>query len=247
MGLYEICLAAGVILAMVVFRVLAEKREFSAAIQNFILIDTFVSVVGGYISAVLFQAFYNYLDSGVFEIKNDTGATFLGGLIGGAGIFLLIYFFIGKLIFKKKENIKCFSDLLCIAGASVAAAHGIGRLGCFFAGCCYGLKTDGAFGIYMVNPGYSVIPVQLYECIFLLLLSAVIFVLTYKKQNFKIGLPVYMLAYGIWRFFIEYLRGDDRGAFFVSFLTPSQFSSLLLIAGGIVLLVFLIKKYGKKE
>ena len=38
--------------------------------------------------------------------------------------------------------------------------------------------------------------------------------------------------YGVWRFFIEYARGDYRGETFVSFLTPSQLIAVLLIVIG---------------
>lgn len=250
MGLYEICIAAGVIAALVLFRILAERRNMSAKYQNFILINAFVSVVCGYVSAVVFQAYYNYLESGIFEIKNNTGATFLGGLIGGTAVFLIVYFGIGYFVFKgtsPRSPFAEFADLQSIAGASIAAAHGLGRLGCFFAGCCHGLRNDGFFGLYMKNPGYKVLPVQLYECVFLIALSAVIFVLLFRNNSFRYGLVIYMISYGIWRFLIEYLRGDDRGAFLIRFLSPSQFTSLLLIAGGIVLFVILLKKYGRKE
>ena len=250
MGLYEICIAAGVIAALAIFRVLAERRGMGAKYQNFILITAFVSVVLGYISAVVFQAYYNYLESGVFEIRDNTGATFLGGLIGGSAVFLLVYFGIGYFLFKGTSPRSPFAEfpvLQSIAGASIAAAHGLGRFGCFFAGCCHGIASDSFLGMYMRVPGYKVIPVQLYEAVFLLILSAVIFVLLFRRKSFHYGLSIYMIAYGIWRFFIEYLRGDDRGAFLIRFLSPSQFTSLLLIVGGGVLLIVLLKKYGRKE
>ena len=41
-------------------------------------------------------------------------------------------------------------------------------------------------------------------------------------------MTVYLAAYGIWRFFIEFLRADDRGAF-VGVLSPSQTLSLGLV------------------
>jgi prolipoprotein diacylglyceryltransferase len=49
------------------------------------------------------------------------------------------------------------------------------------------------------------------------------------------NMPIYMVGYGIWRFLIEYLRGDERGAGLVSFLSPSQLTAVLLIIGGAVL------------
>ena len=53
----------------------------------------------------------------------------------------------------------------------------------------------------------------------------------FKKKSYL--LPIYMVAYGLWRFVAEYLRADDRGATVVDFLSPSQLISVLLIAGGL--------------
>ena len=44
-----------------------------------------------------------------------------------------------------------------------------------------------------------------------------------------------MAGYGIWRFFIEYLRGDERGASLIKFLSPSQLTAVILIIGGAAL------------
>ena len=50
-----------------------------------------------------------------------------------------------------------------------------------------------------------------------------------------------MLTYGVWRFLIEYLRDDERGQTIVSFLTPSQLISVVLILGSAV--VFALENY----
>lgn len=248
MSLYELCLTIGVISALAVFRIIAEKRKASAEFQNFILINSLISVITGYCSAVLFQAFYNYMDTGVFEINRSTGATFLGGLIGGAGTFLLVYFIGGHFLFKsEKEHLIILPYLLSIAGPAIASAHAFGRLGCFFAGCCYGHETDSFLGIYMPSVEAKVLPVQLYECIFLFALAAVLIVLEFRKKDYFYGLPVYMVSYGLWRFFAEYLRADERGSTIVSFLSPSQLTAVLMFIGGIVLFIFLKKKYGKSK
>ena len=45
-----------------------------------------------------------------------------------------------------------------------------------------------------------------------------------------------MMLYGIWRFSVEFLRADDRGATIISFLTPSQLIAVLMVLGSIGLL-----------
>ena len=54
-----------------------------------------------------------------------------------------------------------------------------------------------------------------------------------------------MVSYGIWRFIVEFFRGDDRGATVVSFLTPSQLIALLMICGSIAL--FLGERYIERK
>lgn len=53
------------------------------------------------------------------------------------------------------------------------------------------------------------------------------------------------VAYGVWRFAIEYLRDDPRGDSGISFLTPSQLSSVLLVVLGVALIFFYLYCYPK--
>lgn len=52
------------------------------------------------------------------------------------------------------------------------------------------------------------------------------------KKDFKHNLSVYLVAYGIFRFFLEYLRDDHRGAL-VGSISPSQFWSALMVVAGV--------------
>ena len=96
----------------------------------------------------------------------------------------------------------------------------------------------------LFRSGYKVVPVQLFEAIYLLGLS-IIFLLAFKKGK-KYLMPAYMMAYAVWRFIAEILRNDYRGATLVDFLTPSQFISVLLLAGGLILLAIELYVDGKK-
>ncbi|MBQ9780059.1 MAG: prolipoprotein diacylglyceryl transferase [Clostridia bacterium] len=239
MDLYSIFLLVGVLTCLIFIRVLADRRKMRAAWQNLTLFNAVFAVLLGYGGAVLFQAFYNFMDDGVFVIANNTGATFYGGLIGGTAMFIIIYFIVGRFLFKDGYHIPHLRTASDMAAPCIAVAHGFGRLGCLMAGCCHGARTDAWYGIPMDIPGdgtdalVRVIPVQLYEAIFLFALSAVTFVLFWRGKKYL--LPLYMVTYGIWRFIAEYLRADDRGATVVDFWSPSQLISVLLISGGLVL------------
>ncbi len=240
LDLYSLLIAAGVFVCMLFIRLQGDWRHTRAKLQNLLIWTTVAAVVLGYGFAVLFQAFYNYMAKGVFEIVNNTGSTFYGGLIGGTGMFILIYFIAGHFLFPDGYHKNQFRTVSDLAAACITGAHGFGRLGCLMAGCCHGRPTDAWYGIAMNLPGdgtydkVKVIPVQLYEAIFLFALSA-LFLWLFKRGK-KYLLPSYMMAYAVWRFIAELLRGDYRGATVVDFLSPSQFISVLLLAGGLVLL-----------
>ena len=74
--------------------------------------------------------------------------------------------------------------------------------------------------------------------------------LNLKKKDFIFAMPVYMVSYGIWRYLIEeFLRGDftERGGKIFGIFWPSQFTSLLMFAGGIALGAFLLVKINGKR
>lgn len=257
MGFYEIFLGVGVISAILIFARFSVKKGIPAGIHNTVLYDTVLSVVVGYLSAVATQALYNYLggETEHYQITKSTGATFLGGLVGGAACFIAFYFLWG--CFHKKipagEPVKYFPLVVDIAAISIPSAHGFGRIGCLLAGCCYGRVYDEPtaltfrFPIINVNEeviGYrNAIPVQLYEAVFLLALAVVLGVLMARGKRGQMA--IYMIVYGIWRFCAEFLRGDERGSTVVSFLSPSQLVSVLLIAGGIAIAI--LRLAGRKK
>jgi phosphatidylglycerol:prolipoprotein diacylglycerol transferase len=126
-----------------------------------------------------------------------------------------------------------------VAPACITVAHAFGRLGCLMAGCCYGRVTESEFfGIFM--KGANRLPTQLYESIFLFILFAVISVFYFKKFNFTH--VIYLVAYGIWRFIIEFFRADHRGG--AGAISPSQWHSMIFILVAVAIVVyFRIRKY----
>ena len=247
--LYGICIAVGLIACLLIFYSYTKKEGMPEVVQDYVFFVLIGGVAIGFLFAMLFQAFYNYLEDGVFVF--GSGMTVMGGLIGGAGAFLLLYFVIGKYYFKgKKENLHKihFNTIFRVAPICITVAHAFGRIGCLMSGCCHGeyLGQEYVFGgIWMegtVN-GFSkwgyYVPTQLYEALFLFALTAVMSVLYFKRCN--ILMSIYLMAYGVWRLIIEIFRADERGAVILG-LAPSQWQSIVFIVGGIVLLVFYIVK-----
>ncbi len=246
MGLYEIFLTIGLLVTVFSADRMGIKRGFSVKLQRLVIIAGLVAVLMGLFGAMFFQAIYDFIESGTFDLFGS-GMTFYGGFIFGVITFLLVWFFGSRPFGIGEEAKKRFVDIADIAACLVPMAHGFGRLGCFSAGCCHGKPTDAWYGVVM--GGQKVVPLQLFEAAFLFILSGVLFFLYYKrkKENELPLMPVYGIAYGIWRFCIEFARGDDRGETIVSFLSPSQLVALVLIAIGITWFCIWFFKRRKKE
>ena len=128
-------------------------------------------------------------------------------------------------------------------------AHGFGRVGCFCGGCCYGKETESIFVVQFPHLENPVYPTQLYEAAFEFVLFALMMIF-YKKWRTHF-LEIYCFSYGVFRFALEFLRGDNRGSVGF-FLSPSQVMSILLILGGVLLVLYnknlIFKKlYAKME
>ena len=157
------------------------------------------------------------------------GSVFYGGLIGGmisAGIAIKA----------KKYPADLITD---VAAPSVALFHAFGRIGCFLGGCCYGIESD--FGFVFTHSlnesanGVRRLPVQLFESGFEFILFAVLSILLRKEKLKGRLFSLYLVLYGIFRFIIEYFRGDTyRG--FIFGISTSQFISIFVVLGASVYL-----------
>ena len=237
---YLIFLCLALISAIIVYRIMADVRKIESKLYNFCLFTAIGAMVVGYFSAVLFQGLYNIATYGRFYIM---GATFYGGLIGGSGFFLAIYFFVGNIVFKEdKIHLKRFFDIADIAACSITIAHSLGRVGCLLVGCCHGRVTKEWYGINMwvdlngdgVLEYAKLVPTQLFEAVFLALLFFYIVLRVKDKQTYC--LQIYMCVYGVWRFIIEYMRNDYRGTTVIESVTPSQLIAILMVLGGAALM-----------
>lgn len=240
---YGLCMGIGIVLCFAFLLFTMWKKKFNEASSDTILIIGVFGTGFGIFAAMLFQSVYNYIanPSAGFHLG---GMTFIGGLIGGVASFLGVYFLYMYVVrprtninvFKKEMN-ATLTDALPFIPIGICIAHAFGRLGCFFAGCCYGMETDAWYGIACSASGFhtlpvKVVPTQLFEMIFLVVLAAVM-ALLYFKYRFNYNFSVYMIAYGIWRFLIEFVRDDARGELVGNAITPSQFWSILMVVLGV--------------
>ena len=211
---YVLMIVIGVITALVRLVLYLKKEKYATGTITDVLACAFFAIAIGIVGAILTQNLYNLIKDPE-NYKFSTSMTFYGGLIFGTIGFILIYAF----VIRKRSNIR-FESIAIVAPLCITSAHAFGRIGCFLAGCCYGKHTDSCIGIDFPNLGKR-IPTQLIESIFLFILTAIFAVIVFKTA-FKYTLHTYMVAYSIFRFIIEFFRGDEaRGATFLG-LYPSQ-------------------------
>lgn len=223
---YSLMMIIGIIGAFTLFYLYNKNRTSIKYILD-ILIVACIAIGFGLVGAIFFQWIFDLLKG---DSNPELSMTFYVGLVFGVISFLIIY----KLfIFKKHPKANIIKNVYVIAPASITIAHGIGRIGCFLAGCCYGIETNSIFGVVfpgMTNPVY---PTQLFEASFLITLSIILFFIAHKKES-TITMPIYLISYGIFRFLIEFIRGDDRGGT-ILLMSPAQFISVFITITGIVL------------
>jgi phosphatidylglycerol---prolipoprotein diacylglyceryl transferase len=173
----------------------------------------------------------------IFTIDTlQAGGVFSGGLLAG---FLVAVWFLRKHHMPALATFDAFAP-------GLAMGHAIGRLGCFAAGCCYGKHTDHFWGVTFTNPLAHAItetplntplqPTQLFESAVEL---TIFFILTWmfarKKFDGQI-LGAYLFLYGIARFGLEFLRGDQgRGGPYFGLLSGTQLIAIaLVLTGGLI-------------
>lgn len=169
------------------------------------------------------------------------GFVVYGGIIGG---ILAGYLYCRK----AKLPFMQYFDLII---PSVALAQGFGRIGCFFAGCCYGRETSGWFGVVFPENSFApggvpliptqLIPTQLISSgLDFLLFFALVLFSRVKKVHGQVA-ALYLLLYSAGRFVLEFYRGDIiRGN--VGVLSTSQFIAMILFAISIGMMMVSLKR-----
>ena len=231
-SMYGIVGTIGFILGLL-FIILRGYKGQSKLIDDAIYVYTWGGVgmlVGAkflYILTVL-QSFINDLkllstEPILFSQKYITGGmVFYGGLIGAiAGAWIAAHFFNHKL-----------SDFYQLLVPPIALVAGFGRVGCFCEGCCYGIQTSLPIGVTFTNSpvapnNVSLIPTQLMEAAFDFIMF---FILACKSKNScsPYILSRYIFGYALWRFCIEFVRGDTVRGFLLG-LSTSQWISMVYI------------------
>lgn len=202
------------------------KRYFQIIVFKICLSTLLFAAIGArFFSAITLLASSN--ESFWYNIIYG-GSVFYGGVIGGiAGLLLVCR--------HKHYEFFVFTDLFATI---LPLGHAIGRLGCYLNGCCYGKTYNRIFAINYIVDGIQtmVFPTWFFEAFF----CGVLFLyFQFIHRNNATGnrTAIYLLSYSIYRFLIEFMRGDKIRGFLGLFSSSQIISVFALICGFIILLI----------
>jgi phosphatidylglycerol:prolipoprotein diacylglycerol transferase len=227
----------------------SEIGNISENLENFFIYSIIGIIIGARLGYVLFYDWHFFLQHPLgiispFDAAGNFvgiyGLSYHGGLIGAilAGIF-----------FTKKYKIS-FWQMADFVIPAIPAGYFFGRIGNFLNGELYGRITDSPLGMYFLGENNLIMlrhPSQLYEAFFegivlFLILWSLRNGIKYKGKLFHVPcFMLYVLGYGLVRFFIEFFRQPDTQIGLVfNVLTLGQVFCLIMIA--ISLLFFCLNR-----
>lgn len=233
---YSICILLGIILAGIIINREAKKYNIPTSfITNLVFWCVVFGLLGARIYYVLFNLDY-YASSPIEIIKIWNGGLAIhGGII--AGLITLI-------VYCKKYGVNILK-MLDIAAPALLLAQGIGRWGNFFNGEAHGGIVTRSFleGLHLPEfiidgmhiGGHYYHPTFLYESVFCIIGFFVLFGFRSLKKT-KLGntTALYLIWYGVLRFFVESLRTDSL---MLGSLKMAQVISIIMIVVGIVMFI----------
>jgi phosphatidylglycerol:prolipoprotein diacylglycerol transferase len=238
---YGLLVSIGVIVGlMVVFKVARQQGLDPEQMWNLGALVILAGILGAKVLLIVDDwGYYSRHPHEIFSLNVlQSGGVFSGGLVAA---ILVAFWYVRK-------NRLPFLRICDTFAPGVAIGHAFGRMGCFAAGCCYGRPTSEPWGVTFTNPlayqwvgtplGVKLHPTELYEMVVEVINFLVLYWLLRRKKFEGQVIGLYMILYGVARFFIEFFRGDPgRGEVFGGFMTGTQLIALLMVVAGGVLWV----------
>lgn len=135
---------------------------------------------------------------------------------------------IAAIVFEKiysKKNVFIKASIL-----SLPLVYSISKLGCFFAGCCYGLPYKGIFSVtYTADLNIPLVPIQLMETITFL----IIFIISLYLKNNKNQVFITLIISALAKFLLDFLRYDHL----TKIITTNQIISIIFIIIAIIMIM----------
>ncbi|MCW5965148.1 MAG: prolipoprotein diacylglyceryl transferase [Bryobacterales bacterium] len=237
---YGLFVAFGFLAGMLVTKTLANRRGLdSEFVVGAALYTALVGLAGAKL-ALIIQDFSYYARNPEQLISLNmlqSAGIFYGGVI--AGLLFFVWY-----LRKHKMDIAEAAD--CLA-PGLAIGHALGRMGCFFGGCCFGEACERPWAVTYTNAavrdfsnvplGVPLHPTQLYEAATELVVFLVLWTMFGRLTQPGRILGLFLLLSSAGRFAVEFFRAHDAASPFGWVLSTAQWTALLLMAMGLWLLM----------
>jgi phosphatidylglycerol:prolipoprotein diacylglycerol transferase len=233
---YGVLVALAFLVALWVIARLARRAGLNSdTVVNLGILCGLSAIVGAKIMMYLVDIPYYARNPGeIFSLASlQAGGVFYGGLIAAL---------IAAAIYMRRHHLPALRTADVFA-PGIALGHGIGRLGCFAAGCCYGRPTMLPWGVRFTSPlsqvspellGVRLHPTQLYESAAEFIIFGILYWRIRRQHAPGAIISLYLILYSTVRFLVEFVRdhpGEPNP--FGGPLNTSQWISLALAALGL--------------
>jgi len=226
---YGVMLALAVLVCTYLLSIDAKRYHISRETMYDLV---FWCLLWGIIAARIFYVFiaWDYYRDNLLEIPmlQKGGLAWQGGFLGGtlAGVWFAR---------RKKLSLR---PLLDLAAPYIALGQSIGRIGCFFNGCCYGKPVS--WGIYFPVHNARLYPTQLFEFAGLFIIFLILKIAQTKPHQAGFIFIFYLWLAAIERFIVEFYRADHDYLWLN--LSLAQFVALGVFVAGLILVPLFFSK-----
>jgi phosphatidylglycerol:prolipoprotein diacylglycerol transferase len=216
---------------------LAKRAGLNAdAVTNLALYVALAAIIGAKLMMFVVDArYYAQHPSEIFSMATlQAGGVFYGGLLGALAVS---WWYMRKVQLPLAKTADVFAP-------AIALGHGIGRLGCFSAGCCWGIECHRSWAVTFTNPVANQLvgvplnvplhPTQLYEAFAEFCIFGILYWYFGRPHRTGAVISLYLMLYSTARFIVEFFRFHEQGNLWGTPLDTSQWISLALFAVGAV-------------
>jgi phosphatidylglycerol:prolipoprotein diacylglycerol transferase len=239
---YGLMLALGFVLALLLVERLARRAGFAPHVMQDVAVR---GSLWGLVGAKLLLVALNPREF----LEQPASILFQAGVFYGGLVAAIVA---GTLRARKLGlDPHAVSDLVAPA---LALGHAFGRLGCFLAGCCWGVSCDLPWAVHYTDPKsiaastglppfVGVHPVQLYEAGANLLLCLLALAMLRRRPFPGAVFWSYVGVYGAFRIAVEELRGDPRGFVLDGRVSTSQVMGAIAVVASVAVLAALSRRH----
>jgi phosphatidylglycerol:prolipoprotein diacylglycerol transferase len=236
---YGVLVTAAFLIALwLAARLAASSGLDKEAVLNLGIYCGLAAIIGAKLLMFLYD--FDYYRRNPREILSfstlQAGGVFQGGLV----LALIVAFF-----YMRRTKLPGLVTADAFAPA-IALGHSVGRLGCFAAGCCWGVECHRPWAVTFTNPvtqrlfgtplDVPLHPTQLYESGAEVLIFGILYSRFRRAHRAGTIIGLYLVLYSCARFIIEFYRAPDQPNPFGGPLTDAQWICLVTLLLGFWLL-----------